>query len=164
MDVNTSTGTVYVRTAMGRRYSGKVERGAPKSRASVREVALPRPIVELVEVHLKESVKDDDDALVFAGDKGGVMHRNNFNKRVSWPEAVAEVGAPGLHFHDLRHTGNMLAAMTGASLRALMDRMGHDSMRAALIYLHRVKGADRQIADGLEDLLKNQDDEDPSDS
>jgi integrase len=119
-------------------------------------VALPRPIVELLELHLKEEVKDDDGALVFAGDKGGVMHRNNFNKRVHWPEAVAEVEAPGLHFHDLRHTGNMLAAMTGASLRSLMDRMGRDSMRAALIYLHRVKGADRKIADGMERLIKGE--------
>ncbi len=113
---------------------------------------------------LTEDVKDVDDALVFPGGKGGVMHRNIFNKRVRLPEAVAEVEVPGLHFHDLWHTGNMPAAMTGASLRALMDRMGHDSMRAVLIYLHRVKGADRKIAYGLEDLLKNQEDEDPSDS
>jgi hypothetical protein len=41
----------------------------------------------------------------------------------------------GLHFHDLRHTGNALAAQ-GASLRELMARMGHSSTRAALIYQH----------------------------
>lgn len=153
MDVDLATGTLHIRTAMSRRYSGKVERGAPKSRASVRQVALPRPVLELLAVHLLDGVAEGDEALVFAGDRGGVMHRNNFNKRVHWPEAVAEIGAAGLHFHDLRHTGNMLAAMTGASLRALMDRMGHDSVRAALIYLHRAKGADRKIAEGLERLL-----------
>jgi integrase len=41
---------------------------------------------------------------------------------------------PGLHFHDLRHSGNTLAAASGASLRDLMQRMGHDSVRAAMIY------------------------------
>ena len=56
-----------------------------------------------------------------------------------WTEAVAKVGAPGLHFHDLRHTGNMLAANAGASTRDLMARMGHDSMRAALIYQHATR-------------------------
>jgi hypothetical protein len=30
-----------------------------------------------------------------------------------------------------------------------MDRMGHDSMRAALIYQHATKDADRRIADAL---------------
>jgi integrase len=30
------------------------------------------------------------------------------------------IGAPGLHVHDLRHTGNTLAARIGASLGDLM--------------------------------------------
>jgi integrase len=48
-----------------------------------------------------------------------------------------QAGLPaGFHFHDLRHTGNNLAAASGASTRELMDRMGHGSMRAALIYQH----------------------------
>ena len=58
--------------------------------------------------------------------------------------------APGLHFHDLRHTGNTLASATGTSLRDLMARMGHDSPRAALIYQHATDGADRAIAAGLD--------------
>jgi hypothetical protein len=37
----------------------------------------------------------------------------------------------------------------GTSLRDLMDRMGHDSPRAAMIYLHGAQGADRAVADGL---------------
>jgi integrase len=40
---------------------------------------------------------------------------------------------PGFRFHDLRHTGNTLADATGARTRELMARMGHTSMRAALI-------------------------------
>jgi integrase len=34
---------------------------------------------------------------------------------------------PEIHFHDLRHTGNILTATAGASLRELMARMGHAS-------------------------------------
>jgi integrase len=60
---------------------------------------------------------------------------------------------PGLHFHDLRHTGNTFAAAYGASLRDLMTRMGHDSMRAALIYQHNTHEADSKIARSLERLL-----------
>jgi hypothetical protein len=41
-----------------------------------------------------------------------------------------------MHFHDLRHTGNMLAADAGANLRELMDRMGHSTTHAATVYLH----------------------------
>jgi len=48
--------------------------------------------------------------------------------------------------HDLRHTGNTMAAATGASLRELMERMGHSSPRAALIYQHATRERDEAIA------------------
>ena len=35
--------------------------------------------------------------------------------------------------------------------------MGHDSMRAALIYQHKTQGADRKIADALEGLIEQHD-------
>ena len=64
------------------------------------------------------------------------------------------MGLTGLHFHDLRHTGNHLAAQTpGATLRDLVMRMGHASMRAALIYQHASRDADRHIADSLNERL-----------
>jgi integrase len=51
--------------------------------------------------------------------------------------------------HDLRHTGNALAGEEGASLRELMERMGHSSSRAALIYQHRTMQRDKAIADAM---------------
>jgi integrase len=59
---------------------------------------------------------------------------------------VTKLGVPDLHFHDPRHTGNTFAAESGATLRDLMERMGHDSVRAAMIYQHRAAGGDRAIA------------------
>jgi integrase len=56
--------------------------------------------------------------------------------------------------HDLRHTGNTWAAETGATLRDLMDRMGHSTTRAALIYLHKTAGRDRKTADALSKLVE----------
>ena len=50
------------------------------------------------------------------------------------------------HVHDLRHTGNQLTA-AGANLKELMARMGHDSERAALIYLHSTAECQRALAD-----------------
>ena len=63
--------------------------------------------------------------------------------------ATAAADLSGFHFHDLRHTGNTLAGEAGATLRELMDRMGHASTRAALIYQHRTTHRDRLIADEI---------------
>ncbi|WP_234437904.1 tyrosine-type recombinase/integrase [Streptomyces sp. WM6368] len=71
-----------------------------------------------------------------------------------WHKACREAGIKGLHFHDLRHTGNTLAASTGASTRELMTRMGHSTARAALIYQHASADRDRLIADALGGLVK----------
>jgi integrase len=68
----------------------------------------------------------------------------------AWPHAVRAAGAEGLHFHDLRHTGNHLAAVSGAGLRDLMARMGHHSERAAIIYQHRARGADELITTAID--------------
>lgn len=70
---------------------------------------------------------------------------------------------PGLHFHDLRHTGNNLAADMGISTKNLMARMGHDNERAAIRYQHRSNSADRKIADGLDALVQAEQSQDGDD-
>jgi integrase len=66
-----------------------------------------------------------------------------------WRKGVEEAGLPPeFRLHDLRHTGNTWAAKSGANLRELMERMGHSTTRAALIYLHSSRRGDRRIADG----------------
>ena len=67
-----------------------------------------------------------------------------------WWHAVRSVGAGGLHFHDLRHTGNTFAAAGGAGIKDLMARMGHDSERAAMIYQHQARGADKVITSHID--------------
>lgn len=148
-DVDLSTGVLRVTLAFAERSTGELVLGPPKSRAGVRAVTLPGPVLAVLAAHLIDYGPSDETGLLFTGDKGGPLRRSNFNRRVGWIAAVDRVGAPGLHFHDLRHTGNTLAAGSGASLRDLMIRMGHDSMRAALIYQHATRNADQHIADAL---------------
>ncbi len=125
----------------------------PKSRASVRTVAIPVPVLPELEAHLQLIGNLGPDSLVFPADKSAdgmrPFHAEAFGRQ--WRKAVAKVnGLPeNLRFHDLRHTGNTLAATTGASTRELMVRMGHASPRAALIYQHASADRDRAIADAL---------------
>jgi len=86
---------------------------------------------------------------------GTPLRDGNFRRRV-WAPALIAAGVPSTHFHDLRHTDNTLTAAAGASLRELMDRMGHSSTRAALIYLHSSDARQRAIADGLSKLVQRE--------
>ena len=138
-DLDLTAGTVRVRAAFTERSSGQMMLGPPKSRAGLRTASIPAAILPDLASHLAKHTKADPDALVFTGVKGGPLRRSDFNKVSGWPQVVTGMGLPGLHFHDLRHTGNTFAADTGVSLRNLMARMGHDSERAALIYQHQVQ-------------------------
>ncbi len=84
----------------------------------MRTVMIPAAIATELREHLSDHVGADPTALIFAGPLGGVLRRGNFRRDSGWHAAVGELGVPALHFHDLRHTGNTLAA-PGASLADL---------------------------------------------
>jgi integrase len=85
-----------------------------------------------------------------------IHRRAGFLKLASrvWLPALAATGLTGTHFHDLRHAGNLLIAYAGANLRELMERMGHSSSRAALIYLHSTSDRQRTLADAVADRAR----------
>ena len=124
--------------------------GPPKSKAGLRVVSFPRAILPTMIEHLDEFSTDGLEALVFPNEHGEPLRRGNFNSTVGWSAIREKLGVPNLHLHDLRHTGNTLAAQSGASLRDLMARMGHDSPAAALIYQHSTRAADEAIAAALD--------------
>ena len=69
---------------------------------------------------------------------------------------MAATGTTGIHFHDLRHAGNLLIAHAGANLRELMERMGHSSSRAALIYLQSTDARQRALALAVADRARTE--------
>lgn len=152
-DLDMAQGVVRVRRTLVERRGHGLSLGPPKSNAGTRDIAVPASILPDLREHLNRYVDKRPDAHVFTGDSGGLLWRGNFNRGARWPESVRAIGAPGLHFHDLRHTGNTFAARTGASLRDLMVRMGHDSPRAALIYQHASAAADQAIAAAVDEAV-----------
>ena len=134
--------------------NGELVVGPPKSDAGVRTVAIPPAILPEIEAHLASFVGVEADAMLFSNLSGGPLRRATFY--TVWGRASKRVGITGLRFHDLRHTGNTLAAMTGASTKELMSRMGQSSPRAALIYQHATQACNEAIANGLSTLIEAQ--------
>ncbi|SOD85873.1 tyrosine-type recombinase/integrase [Streptomyces sp. Ag109_G2-15] len=153
-DVNLAGAVVVVQRSQAEMQTGSLFDKAPKSNAGVRPVAFPSELLQDVTQHLDAYAGPGRDGHVFLGPRGGRLRRSNF--RDDWIRARTEAGITAdVHFHDLRHTGNTLAA-SGASLRELMTRMGHSTPRAALIYQHMVNGRDREIADRLGSMIRKE--------
>ncbi|WP_256796218.1 site-specific integrase [Terrabacter sp. Ter38] len=150
-DLDLEEGLAFVHRSLIER-GGLLEEGPPKNN-SVRVVTLPALLVDELREHMAR-VAVGDDALVFTGERGATPRRGNWRANVGWAQALVSAGLPEVfHFHDLRHTGNHLVAQSGASTRELMHRMGHSTMRAALIYQHATESRSRALADRLNDLV-----------
>ncbi|MGI5952071.1 MAG: tyrosine-type recombinase/integrase [Brooklawnia sp.] len=120
----------------------------PKSAAGIRDVSIPPHVIPLLVDHLEKFAQPGPDGLLFpAVESGGHMKHGALYK--VFRRARAKAGRPDLRWHDLRHTGATMAAQAGATLRELMNRLGHSDVRAALIYQHAAEDRDKALADAL---------------
>ncbi|TLQ46213.1 tyrosine-type recombinase/integrase [Streptomyces marianii] len=151
-DVDLERRTVAVRRALAETRTDGIVVKTPKSAAGVRTVAFPASLTAELTAHLAAYAEPGRTGSVFTGERGGQLRRNNFRRL--WLRALKTTGLGDVHFHDLRHTGNTLAATGGATTRELMQRMGHSSVRAALIYQHLVNGRDHVIAAHVDEQIR----------
>lgn len=134
--------------ATGRRVTGD-----PKSRAGKRTVVLPDFLHIDVKRHLDWFASKDPDGLLFVGERGAPFRRSTFGRK--WRKARAKAGLPeGFRFYDLRHTGNTLVTQSGGTLKDVMVRAGQSSEKAALIYQHSPLARQKEVASGLDSLVR----------
>lgn len=124
----------------------------PKTDAGYRTIALPPHVLPVLKAHLEQYAGP---RRLFVSSTGGLMPGDTLTQAFS--RARDRVGMDGFRFHDLRHTGQTLAAATGATLADLMKRLGHSSPAAAMRYLHTVNGRDEAIAEALAVLAEHGD-------
>lgn len=154
-DVNTKAGIIHVRRGVVRAGGEPIVKG-PKSTAGVRDVAIPPHLLPLVREHLLQHAEPGKDGLLFPARGGGWLQPSTLY-RVFYPAREA-AGRPDLRFHDLRHTGAVLAAQTGATLAELMARLGHSTPGAAMRYQHAAAERDQEIAKKLSAMAEAGDD------
>jgi integrase len=126
----------------------------PKSDAGTRDVAIPPHLVPTLRAHLETHVGPGSDTLLFPAKHGGHLAPATLYRRFHTARDAANL--PDLRFHDLRHSGAVLAARTGATLAELMGRLGHSTPQAAMRYQHAAEGRDKQIAALLSKLAEGE--------
>ena len=144
-DVDLKAGTIHVMRGVVR-IGKEVTVGKPKNIAGVRDIAVPPHLLPILEQHLKEHVALGREALLFPSVKDPDVQVHTNTLRRHWLKARLAAGRPDLRVHDLRHTGAVLAAQSGATLAELMARIGHSTPQMALRYQHVARGRDAEIA------------------
>ena len=122
----------------------------PKTDAGKRTITVPPHVLPILAAHMTEWSGPDR---VFVGRDGKPMRGDAV--RQAFARARRHADMPGFRFHDLRHTGQTLAASAGATTKDLMKRLGHASPAAANRYLHVVDGRDAEVAAALSQLAEH---------
>lgn len=142
-DLDLEGQVLHIRRAVTK-VKGEFVIGHPKSKAGVREVAIPPHLLDELGAHLRKFVPVDPDALLFPARKGGHMAESSLT--TVWYPARHKAGRDDLRWHDLRHTGATLVAAMGATVAELKKRLGHSTTQAAMTYQHAVKDRDAALA------------------
>ena len=148
-DLDLAEGVIHVRRGVVRVGGQQIE-GPPKTDSSVRDVSIPPHVVPVLRDHVARHAGKGRDGLVFPASGGGFLSPSALYS-VYYP-AREKADRPDLRWHDLRHTGAVLAAATGATLKELMSRLGHSTPDAALVYQSAAADRDRAIADALSEM------------
>ncbi len=118
-DIDLAMGVVTIRRAFS---AGELQ--TPKSRR-VRQV----PIIGELGPTLARMTNGRRPAEpVLLGPLGGRLYHSNFRTKVRWPKLVAELGWPGLRFHDLRATAIVLWIRAEVPLTTVRALAGHASL------------------------------------
>ncbi|NHA70160.1 tyrosine-type recombinase/integrase [Phycicoccus flavus] len=132
----------------------------PKTKASVRSIVMPPPLVEELRSQrsrvnqLRLSAGEDwepDLDLVFPTPTGGLIDPARDN--AEWGRLIEAAGVRRVRLHDARHTAATLLLLQSVDIRTVMSIMGWTEMATAQRYTHAVDELRRRAAMQMGDLL-----------
>lgn len=156
-NIDLHNGRVHITAEAGALHevNGTLTLGHPKTRASVRTVALPPFLAELLRIDLASSARP----FVFTTLRGHSLRRSGFQRRL-WAPAVRGGNlsnnhwapiSPDLTFHGLRHSHKTWLIEDGIAEVAQARRLGHamqDKMDDT--YAHVAVSINARLLDSLE--------------
>ena len=132
----------------------------PKTESSIREIAIPKFIISLLEEYklwyeeqksIYGELWTNSDRLFVQAD-GKPMHPSSISK---WfVKYVSTIGLPVINFHGLRHTNASLLVAQNVDIAVISARLGHAQISTTLdFYVHPLLSHNRKAGYALENLL-----------
>ena len=138
----------------------KVIDEAPKSKSSVRTIALDPGTVAALRAHRLRQLEERlaagpawvDCGLVFVHQDGRAPHPHRFNRLFG--TATRRAGLPRIRLHDVRHSYASAGLEAGVDLKVMQERLGHSTIATtADLYVHVPPHVDQEAADRTADYI-----------
>ena len=126
-DVDWNSRRLWVRRGVDRR--GRFSE--PKTRTSVRAVAMPATLVSELRSHQLALPRSGEEDLIFPSERGTPLDDGNIVRREFKP-ALRRAKLRQVRFHDLRHSFASLMIAQGAHPKLISEQLGHASVQITL--------------------------------
>ena len=158
-NINFKTNTISVKQSNYKLKGEEVKTKTPKTKGSVREMAVSSFLIEMLRDYLAEQTKRrielgdcwSNENWIFTQWDGKPMNPQTPTKQFSKFPARNDI--PHRKFHALRHTSETLLLVSGTNMKTVASRLGHTQPSTTNRYLHALKDADEAAAQVFDDIL-----------
>ena len=149
-DLDVEHRTISVNKSVSGRH-GELKVSAPKTKHSIRKVAVPQQTVELL---LREHAQHPDNPYMFPSPVTGTMYHPDTAGRIH-KKLLRESGIESVRFHDLRHTFATVALQNGVDVKTLSQMLGHFSSGFTLdTYTHVTVKMQQEAAEKMGSFME----------
>ena len=153
-DVDFENGTISINKTVAFNNAGKFHIQTPKTRKSIRTISIDDTTLNALKTWKNELRKelfkqgkniDKGDGFIFHTQKGNfiIKYIDKF-----LPSFLKKYNLPPIKPHGFRHTHASLLFESGASIKEVQDRLGHENIKTAMdIYTHVTKSAREKTAE-----------------
>ena len=149
-DLDVEQRTISVNKSVAGRH-GELKVSAPKTKHSIRKVAIPQQAVDLL---IQEHALHPDNPYMFPSPVTGTMYHPDTAGRIH-KKLLKESGIENVRFHDLRHTFATVALQNGVDVKTLSHMLGHFSSGFTLdTYTHVTAKMQQEAAEKMGNFMK----------
>ncbi len=162
-DVDLDAGVLHVTHALQRVKGEGLQLVTPKSRSSLRTVAIPKIAVESLRQHRLQQKQEaawgrkrwQDTGYVFTTKIGTPLDTNRL--WIEYKKLLKNAGLRDQRFHDLRHACASLLLAQGVSPRTVMETLGHSQISLTMnTYSHVIDALKQDAAERMDAMLTGQ--------
>ena len=158
-DIDLEKKRLSVRRSIYKPKDGKAQEKTPKSKCSIRTIAIPDRLCETLKIYKANQERHasymgsdwQNLGYVFTEKGGYIMNPHTPTKQ--FDHFLKRHGIRHLKLHGLRHTSATLLLANGCDIKTVSTRLGHADIETTNIYVHALESIDRLAAETFDKIF-----------